>query len=553
MKNRTKFKAVILFVAITLALGGCGNDNKFIHEIKLEDNGSLLTNPHMGWNFCYYSNQINSYGSLLKEGDYLDEFPCNVVYFRLGWNFIQPDETFYEVVLKPMGYEMPDGYAFDGSDYWWELIDDIADEWTSRGKKLAFRITANDAWGQCTPLWVKDKGANGIEYDPITTSARLSGNIDKYVEEACREDGISKEDLTAEQLREYEEKATPKARIKTYRGFCEEAITWYGTEEEASTLTGRKTWCPDFGDETFLSSYKTMMTALRNRYSKYIEFVEIGGIGTWGEGHAGQAEVTRQFITEEAKAKHLDLLYEVFGTKYKVLVNDDVVKGTNLFDKCKQYGFGCTDDSFLVAQRETGTDNYTGDYLDTFFYNGLYTAIEPAPEQTPRSDVLMEAIWKNHASYMRLIIDPAVMAENEYADDITRQVGYRINFTGARFSELRAGSEFKIELALRNVGAAPCYNGGYPNVKIFDEYMSVVAEATSDFNVADLEVANNYEEALSAESVKVTLTLNVPSDLEAGRYFVCIGVVDETGWEILNLPLNDGYNKQYRIATFDLQ
>ena len=544
MKSKGKFArfaAAILSGLLTLAcvFSASGCSVKYYHTVALYDNGALLTNPGMGWNFCYYSNQINSYGALLENGDYLDDFPCDIVYFRFGWNFIQPDEQFYNVVLKPMGYTVPDDYKFDGSSFWWELIDNVAEGWTQRGKRLAIRITANDGWGQCTPLWVKDKGSAGHSYDPMTEESynMLENRYNEYLE-----DGMSPDE------------AHRQACLKVYNSFCEEGRIWYGTEENAIACDGRETWCPDYGDPIFLEYYEKMLVAIRDRYGEDLEFIEIGSVGTWGEGHNGRADPdVGEFIDYDAKDKAIDMFHNVFGDDYLVLTNDDLVKNESaLAQKCYDYGFGCTDDSFLVAQRETGTDSYPGDFLDNFYYEGLVTAIESAPEQQPQNDLLLRSVWKNHASYLRLILDPYVMKDNAFVKDLTIQAGYRINITQARLSDMNAGKPFSVELTVRNTGAAPCYVGGYLSIKVLDGTNTVVAQGTSDWNLSQLETAESYEDALAAEGQKVTVSVDMPKGLDADRYSVCVSVVNDAGEDYIKLPLDDGYEMVYRIATFDL-
>lgn len=179
--KRVAKKIVIGLSALAFAFSSfsCGSGS-LEHTVKLGDNGDLITNKGMGWNFCYYSNSLVKFGANLTSGDLLDYYPCDIVYFRIGWNFIQPDKEF----AKAMGWTDESKKTQNGiyvtedectGDYFhWDLIDPIVEEWTAAGKRVAFRITANDGWGQCTPLWVRDLGAQGVEYDTIT-----EGSYDK--------------------------------------------------------------------------------------------------------------------------------------------------------------------------------------------------------------------------------------------------------------------------------------------------------------------------------------------------------------------------------------
>lgn len=115
--------------------------------VTLKDNGKALTNPGMGWNQAYYTFD----GVVVPQGDdasdILDWLPCDIVYFRLSWAKIEPEEGKFN----------------------WKIIDDVANEWTAAGKRLAFKFYTNFLWDhsekQATPLWVKDAGAKGVYLD----------------------------------------------------------------------------------------------------------------------------------------------------------------------------------------------------------------------------------------------------------------------------------------------------------------------------------------------------------------------------------------------------
>ena len=88
MKKIKKYLTLILAtLCLTTCLASC-NEDKGANVITLTDNQALLTNPDMGWNFTYYANCIYAFGDELQSGDYLDDFPCETVFFRIGWNYL---------------------------------------------------------------------------------------------------------------------------------------------------------------------------------------------------------------------------------------------------------------------------------------------------------------------------------------------------------------------------------------------------------------------------------------------------------------------------------
>jgi hypothetical protein len=111
-----------------------------------KDTGSALVNPGMGWVFHHYDNDIVRYGSRLDPSDTVDEFPgVGVIYLRLAWAFIEPQEGRYD----------------------WSVVDIPAQRWIAKGKKIAFRFTCFESPGNnnppnATPEWVFKAGAKSF-------------------------------------------------------------------------------------------------------------------------------------------------------------------------------------------------------------------------------------------------------------------------------------------------------------------------------------------------------------------------------------------------------
>ena len=142
MKKVKKFLAITLASFCFLSLATGCKDNSFENKIVLKDNQALLTNPDMGWNFTYYANTIYDFNNTLQSGDYLDDYPCETVFFRIGWNWLEPEEGKFN----------------------WDFTDKIANEWIERGKRVAFCWVCTYPGDQSTPLWVRDAGAAGVQY-----------------------------------------------------------------------------------------------------------------------------------------------------------------------------------------------------------------------------------------------------------------------------------------------------------------------------------------------------------------------------------------------------
>lgn len=144
MKRFSRLIAIVLSLiclsCISTGLTACKSD--YSNVVTLSDNGAKLTNPNMGWNFTYYANTVYDFNNTLVEGDFLDDFPCDIAFFRIGWNWIEPVEG---------------QFNFD-------FIDEIAKDWISRGKRIALCFVVTFIGDQSTPLWVRDAGAEGHQY-----------------------------------------------------------------------------------------------------------------------------------------------------------------------------------------------------------------------------------------------------------------------------------------------------------------------------------------------------------------------------------------------------
>jgi hypothetical protein len=88
--------------------------------VRPEDTGAILVNPGMGWVFHHYDNSIEKYGSHLEPWDTVDDFPCvGVIYLRLAWEFIEPEEGKFN----------------------WFIVDILSQRWIPKGSACTLHRT----------------------------------------------------------------------------------------------------------------------------------------------------------------------------------------------------------------------------------------------------------------------------------------------------------------------------------------------------------------------------------------------------------------------------
>ncbi len=125
---------------------GTEGDGNFV-RIRFKEADTLLANPGQGW--------MSRMPSPRNE----PRFPCSVVYIRLNWADIEPQQGRYN----------------------WALIDDVIAAWKPRGAAVAMRVmtcNAHSSGYYSSPKWLFDAGCKGFEYlrggdDPTSGGKRI--------------------------------------------------------------------------------------------------------------------------------------------------------------------------------------------------------------------------------------------------------------------------------------------------------------------------------------------------------------------------------------------
>lgn len=434
-------------------------------SITLGDTRALLTNPGMGWNFAYHSNNLNIFANTLRPGDYLDAFPCDIVYFRLGWADVEKQEGVYD----------------------WSVIDKAADEWTARGKRIAVRFCAAFPGNQNTPLWVRDAGAQG----------------------AVDADGK---------------------------------------------------WLAYYDDPVFLEKLENFIAAAAQHLAKYpVEFVDVGSLGSWGEGHSLETEEAP--ITTEMKIQHMQL-WKTYFPDTLVLAGDDMLRerivylptgypyncyDTPALEYAIENGLGLFDDSIQVGMNSVSNGYHGNVEMAQLFWKSVPVSVETHPGTAPTENYL-DAVNRMHASYVRLHCDPYSIMDNPFTREITLRAGYRIVPLQMQVEGFSSGETARFVVTVKNRGAAPCYAGGYLRITVKDQSGAVIATGRSDFNVKDLDVGETLQQT---KSTNVPISVQLPA-LDSGEYRVYISVVDEQGTALYNMPVGiDQGNQTYLVGIFN--
>ena len=454
-----------------------------VNYLKPVDNKKALVNPDMGWTMHYYSNVITNYGSKLEPSDTLDDFPgLSTVYLRVPWSFIELEEGKFN----------------------WELLDTPAQRWIEKGKRIAFRISAEESWMKyATPEWVKNAGAEGYDLER-------------------GDHGI---------------------------------------------------WEPKFDDPIFLEKVENFVAAMAKRYDgkPYVDFVDVGHFGMWGEGHT--VSTTNIDYPLELKKKHIDIYLKHFKNTL-LCISDDFAghdkPGNNfpITDYAFSKGVTIRDDSIMVQKAPI---HWYHDGLAQQFWPKLPVILEhqhygaSLKNGAWDKDLFLKSVEDYHACYMSIHWWPRILLDEnrDVIDKINLRMGYRLQLNEVSWPEkVTVGESFSIQSEWNNAGVAPCYKGGYPCFTIKDEKGGIVAVLTEEqFNFRKLqtgEPGKSPSEKISSEftigsrfkDTAKTFARNV----QTGKFEIFVSVGHEDGTPVYELPYsgNDGF-KRYKLGEIEVR
>ncbi len=452
------------------------------NTVRPADNGKALVNPAMGWTMHFYSNILSNYGSKLEPSDTLDDFPgLSTVYLRVPWSFLEPEEGYFH----------------------WELLDTPAQRWIEKGKRVAFRVSAEESWMKyATPEWVKNAGAKG--YD----------------------------------------------------------IKWQNVP----------IWEPRFDDPVFLEKVDNFVAVMAKRYDgkPHIDFVDVGHLGMWGEGHThltGQVDYPL-----EVKKQHIDIYLKHFKNTL-LCISDDYAGSTKpganfpITDYAFSKGVTIRDDSILVSK---APKQWYHAEMAQKFWPELPVILEhqhygaAVNNGAWDKDMFLKSIEEYHASYMSIHWWPHIFLEEnrDVIDKINLRMGYRLQLRSITWPEkIRLGESFEITQTWVNAGVAPCYPGGYPCVTLKDKKGGIVSVLTdSSLNVKTLQVW----EPQKPIPEKITTTFTIAAAFKdpvktffrvakPGKYDVYVSVGKKDGTPVFELPYNnDDGHKRYKMGSVEV-
>jgi hypothetical protein len=313
-----------------------------------------------------------------------------------------------------------------------------------------------------------------------------------------------------------------------------------------------KSWTPVWDDPVYLEKLNNFQKAFAEKYDgkPWVNYIDIGSIGEWGEGHTHFSTKVPPTVSE-IKA-NMDIFLKNFKKSQLVVTDDLLYYGKSdadvkiLYDYAVSNGISLRDDSPLV-------DWYMQQNLTTWsvshpqFYDQLYLkkpivfelqhygtvkkdgnwlgengADTIAKYKYSGADVMRKAIETMHATY----IGYHGYAEEWLADnpDLTNELanlcGYWYFPVSAGFSSILNKGENEISIEWLNKGVAPSYN-------VFGLVLRLESEnPENSFEIPPVNSGNI--DWLPGISKSEKYKFEIPSEVKSGNYLLKFKLIEQS-------------------------
>jgi len=331
--------------------------------------------------------------------------------------------------------------------------------------------------------------------------------------------------------------------------------------------SGNKHFVPNWDDPVFMQEFDSFLKEAGRRYNgkPYVAFVEVGSLGTWGEGHFWVPSGEFPPIPTDVKIRHLEMYRRHFPDT-PLHVNDDFISTASdparVMDTVKRLGFGIADWSIAVNHRNFEP---AARYADPVWRERPILL-----EHHHYGDAVNKGWWGDgselyramerfHASQMRIHWFPDeflngdgkdLKGNKSLVDRINQRIGYRLQILQGQWPDAIApGQEFNFAVRLRNAGVAPCYRGGFPAITIKDGDKIIWSGVGTKENLKELPPGSTADRA---EVRDYPIPASMPR-VKPGRYAIYFSVANRESVPLYNLPLdNDDGEKRYRLGEMEI-
>ncbi|MEX2784129.1 DUF4832 domain-containing protein [Streptococcus sp. H49] len=315
-----------------------------------------------------------------------------------------------------------------------------------------------------------------------------------------------------------------------------------------------KGFSPNYADENLISYYQRAVEAMGEHWGneELISFIELGGLGHWGEWHVDLEAGIRQLPDASVREQYIEPWLSAFP-KADLLMRRS-------FKAAEKYQLGLYNDM-------AGNLTSTNEWLDWIESGGVYdqtgekdiVAMPDAWQESPiggeftSSNTMKTMLVKNLEQTVRLIreshttfLGPKIaqnVSDNKKGyNTVLKNMGYRLWLSAADLKE--SGSSTKLTMTWKNSGVAPFYRDWQAYVYVQDLTGRVVEKAELPLELTSLLPDTE-------QTVSVDLTTKDVVDATKNQYRISIGIVDPmTGKDTVYFAVK-GQEEQNRLVLFE--
>lgn len=293
--------------------------------------------------------------------------------------------------------------------------------------------------------------------------------------------------------------------------------------------SGPAHWVPDLNHPIFQKAHFRMIQELGKRYDghPYIDLLDIGSVGLWGEWHMSGTGVEMPML--ETRLAIIDEWRKAFQTIPKVMLIGD----ENGMIHATQNGCGWRADCL----GDMGGFSKTWNHMDCFYPQEIVkTNSQDVWKSAP---VAFESCWDMqkwkqenwdiryifdyglgyHVSYMNNKSAPIPEGTIQEVERFLRKIGYRLVLRQFSHSKsVKEGSLLSVSMIWENVGVAPPYK---------DYLLAFRLNNTSNKASYVFVIDDTSIKGWLPGIIEINKTINLSDNIKAGRYDLAIGVVDK--------------------------
>jgi hypothetical protein len=311
-----------------------------------------------------------------------------------------------------------------------------------------------------------------------------------------------------------------------------------------------KAWAPDYGDPVFLDKLEQFHKAFAVRYDgkPWLEYIDIGSIGEWGEGHTAYSGW--KDVPEDVVKEHIDLYLRCYKKSVLILSDDyigqrDTDDGSDytIYKYALSKGLGFRDDSGNVLWYKSlgfGPSCIRSPEL----YSKVYKTVPVVLESDHYGDALKYGMWGDGSGFEKAIHETHASVigfhyyPREWLRDNHQLAGRLANLCGYWYfpkfammpDTLRLGKTNNyLRLTWENHGVAPAYH----RYILFIRLVSKTGGKNWEQQLTESDNRTWFPDEIIAEQYAV----NTDKSLLPGKYDLFISMEDDCGFHKRKIQL----------------